>query len=322
MATIPRVVYFAQSGTITTNPANPGAGNIYLLPITTANIEVTRPIEALSAFGKFSSLNTAQTNLTTCKSTFKAYMGSGAGDFLYTGVNGNSIYSQASGFFGISSGMLNDLIANTKASSGMAITIAPNGFTMTGILTNIGLDISMGSFGMADLGFAGVGNPVIVPPTATTAESISTLSISPITTMSVGTGGALSNIYATSIKFAYDFPTDTLSALGDNPNATQGNLTSVIATKAPYKTTVTVQGHGVDPTVLDKFIAGASYAIGDVAFILPNAKVNSRSFSNAAGQVSADFSYTAEDTSAIISGVTLVPFVQTGVNTPGIFYGA
>jgi hypothetical protein len=318
MATIPRVVYFAQSGVIQTQPgvlssgtSGTQVGNTYLLPITTANIEVTRPIEALSSFGKFSSLNTAQTNLTTCKATLKAYLGSGGG------VSGTS------GFFGISSGMLNDLINNTKASSGMAITIAPNGFSMTGILTNIGIDIAMGAFGMIDLGFAGVGNPVITPATATTTEANTNLSLSPITTMSVGTGGALSGVYATSIKFAYDFPTDTLSALGDNPNATQGNLTSTIATKAPYKTTITVEGHGVDPTVLDSVIKNANYAIGDIAISLPNAKVNARSFNNAAGQVSANFSYTAEDTSATISGVTLNVYTQSsGAPSGSGQYGA
>ena len=295
MPSIPRIVYFAQKATVVT-----AAGKTYTLPVSTASIEVTRPVEAITSFGKFGSLNVAQTNLTTCKSSLKCYLGTGTS----LGYQGEK---------GITSAVLNDMISSTTSSSGMTISVSPGGFTMSGILTNIGIDISMGGFGMCDFGFAGIGNPVLVSPNAgnQTTENDSTLSISPITTMSIGSAsGALNGVYATSIKFSYDMPTDTLAALGDNPNASQGSsqLVSSIATKPPYKTTISVEGHGVDPTLLDTGVAGLGYGIGNIAIVLPNAKVSARSFNNAAGQVSATYSYTAEDVSATILGADLTAY--------------
>jgi hypothetical protein len=302
--TINRIAYFAQSGLLTY-----GTGQTIVLPINSANIEVSRPIEAVTTFGTFNALTQAQTNLTTCKSSLKGYLGSGSG--LTT----------------LSAAVLSGLITSTQTGTGaggIAIVVQPGGFTMTGILTNIGLDISMGSFGMFDLGFAGVGNPTVVPPNTTHATAgTAPLSIAPITTMSVGTNGLLSGAAATSIKFAYDLPTDVLSALGDNPNAAQGNLVSVIATKAPYKTSLSVEGYGVDPTIVDTALA-SGVSIGTINIILPKGKVTSRSFNQAAGQVSASFSYSAEDVSATLTDVLISGYQQSNANisTFGPAYGA
>jgi len=304
MSQINRIAYFAQSGQIV------AGGTTYTLPINSANIEVSRPIEAITSFGTFNSLNTAQTNLTTCKSSLKGYLGSG------------------SGITTLSAACLNALISATQTGTGaggITITVLPDGFAMTGILTNVGLDISMGGFGMFDLGFAGVGNPFVISPSgaAGLVAGAAPLAISPITTMSIGTAGLLSGVAATSVKFSYDLPTDVLSALGDNPNATQGNLNSVIATKAPYKTTLSVEGYGVDPTILDTALVGG-ISIGTINIVLPHAKVNSRSFSNAAGQVSATFSYAAEDVSATLTDILISGYQQSPANISafGPAYGA
>lgn len=302
--TINRIAYFAQSGQLTY-----GTGQTITLPINSANIETTRPVEAITSFGTFNSLNVAQTNLTTCKSSLKGYLGSGSG--LTT----------------LSASVLSGLITSTQTGTGaggIVITVTPGGFTMTGILSNIGLDISMGGFGMFELGFAGVGNPTVVPPNASVATAgTAPLAISPITTMSIGTQGLLSGAAATSIKFAYDLPTDVLSALGDNPNAAQGNLVSVIATKAPYKTSLSVEGYGVDPTILDATLANG-VSIGTINIVLPHGKVNSRTFNNAAGQVSATFAYSAEDVSATLTDIVISGYQQSSANisTFGPAYGA
>ena len=306
MPTINRVVYFAQSGTVRTVGTGGSYGPSYLLPISSANIEVSRPIEAITSFGKFSSLNTAQTNLTTCKSTLKAYLGTGIA--LGTGS------SVALGS-GIDAAALNALINATSSSSGIEISVMPGGFVMTGILTNLGIDMSMGGFATVDLGFAGIGKPTLYGPTSNVvSESNSTMSIAPITTISIGTSGAMSGTYASSIKFSYDLPTDTLSALGDDPNAYQGSnrLISSMATKPPYKATVSVEGHGVDPTRTDA-LSALVYSIGNIGIQLPNAKVSSRSMNNAAGQVSATYSFTAEDVGATITSVQLTSFDPTQV---------
>lgn len=277
---IPRIAYFGQTATVSLKTK----GGNYTLPVSTANIEVTRPIEAVTAFGKFNSLNTAQTNLTTCKSTLKCYMGRG------TNVQG------------INASILSDLIEETQKGQ-ITVTVTPAGFSMVGILTSVGMDISLGGFGMIDLGFAGVGNPTINAATDATTVQGETFAIEPVTTMSV----SIPNVAATSLKFSYDLPTDVLGALGENPNASQDQMVSRIATKAPYKSTLTVEGYGVDITqsLVDANVRSA-VTIGDIAVQLKNGKVSARSFNNAAGQVSATFSYTVEDVGALFTAASVM----------------
>lgn len=287
---ITRTAYYAQTGRITT------PNGTYLLPISSANVEVSSPVEAVLSFGQFGSLNQAQANLTTCKSSWKMHMGSG--------VN----------ITGISATVLNDLINCTLTGSPFTVAVGPGGFTMTGILDSLALDISMGGLGMCDLGFAGIGHPYISPPTNQGTAVSTTYSISPISTMSISTGaGALSGVFASSLKFSYSLPTDVLSALGDNPDAFQGNMASQIASKAPYKATFSIDGVGVDPTTIATGLAGLAYNIGDISVTLPHAKIISRGFTNAAGQVAATFSYTLEDTSATLGTVALAAYAD--VNT-------
>jgi len=286
-SSLKRIAYFGQTASLKAD------GGEYTLPVQSANVEVTRPIEAVTAFGKFNSLNTAQTNITTCKSTLKVYLG--------RVTNGK----------GLSYDILNDLIDTTQKSN-ITIKVDPAGFEMVGILTNIGIDISMGGFAMADLGFAGVGVPTITDAnTAAVTVTQPTLTMEPITTMSIGQDGALANVFATSIKFSYDLPTDTLGVLGENPNANQASMKSIIATKAPYKSSISVEGYGVNISndLIDTAVRGI-HTIGEIGIKLPNAKVSARSLNNAAGQVSATFSYTIEDVGAEFSLGSLSPYTQ------------
>lgn len=287
---INRIAYFAQSGMIRMNTGT--SGQMYVLPINSANIEVTRPIESVTAFGQYNSYAQAQTNVTTCKASMKGYLGSG------------------SGISGFDTAFLTDLVSTTQTGM-MVVTVSPQGFAMTGLCTNIGMDISVGGFAMFDLGFAGVGNPYIADAASqqVTLANTGVLSISPVTTMSIGQSGLLSGVNATSIKFSYDLPTDTLTSLGENPNATQGSLNSAIATKAPYKASISVEGFGVNVGIQDASVA-SGVQIGTIVLKLPDGKVTSRSFSNAAGQATATFSYSAEDISATFTTGVLSPYAQ------------
>lgn len=285
---INRIAYFAQTGIISSTT---GTAWSYILPINSASIEVSRPIEAATAFGQFGALNQAQTNVTTCKMSLKGYLGSG------TNVTG------------VSSSVLNNIIGHT-ASGVMSIVVQPQGFTGSGILTNLGIDISVGGFGMFDMGFAGVGNPILADASASaTNSSTTTLALAPVTTMSIGNAGLLQNANPTSIKFSYDLPTDTLTSLGENPNGWQGTLNSIIATKAPYKASLSVEGFGVNPTLTDAQATG-QVSIGNIGVNLPKGRVTARSTSNAAGQATANFSYTVEDVSANISDVGIGAYSQ------------
>jgi hypothetical protein len=337
---IPRTAYFAQSGVLTISPniaigAFPSGittGFNFLLPVSSASLEVSRPVEAITSFGQFNSVNNVQTNLTTCKSTLKSYLGSGNG-----------------GMYGVTADLLNAIILSNLTGLGVGIVVNPAGYSLSGIVDYIGIDIAMGGLGTCDLGFAGIGYPYSLSAPATTALTVQQLQntgffIAPVTTMSVNsfstqltgyiasgtaypqtlivTGtytNALSGLYANSIKFSLSMPTDVLSALGDNPNAVQGSLVSQMASKPPYKATIAVEGHGVNitPAGIDT-IANAMFGIGNIGIVLPNGKVTARSFNNAAGQISATYSATIEDVSAVFYDLSLASYpLATGINFTG-----
>lgn len=299
---INRIAYFAQTGVVSTPSHN------YTFPINSANIEVSRPIESVTAFGSFNSLNQAQTNITTCKCSMKGHLGSG------TNISGFNVHA------------ISDIISTTQTGC-LYISVGPQGFGMSGICTNIGLDIAVGGFGTFDIGFAGVGNPTLSSGTPGATDILNTgvgtnaWSICPVTTMSIGTTGLLSGVSATSVKFSYDLPTDTLTSLGENPNANQSGMNSIIATKAPYKATMHVEGFGVNATLQDAAALGG-IQVGDIVIQLPNAKVTSRSFSNAAGQASATFSYSMEDVYASFTTGTVAAYVQDNNKTTTSTWGA
>lgn len=302
---INRIAYFAQSGSIK-NTTGAG-GTTYVLPVNSANIEVTRPIEAVTAFGQFNSFAQAQTNVTTCKASLKGYLGSGT-----SGI----------GLSSFDSTFLNDLV-NTTQTGNLVVSVSPQGFTMTGLCTNIGIDISVGGFAMFDLGFAGVGQPSVADAqtAATSPQAWTTGALAPVTTMSIGSSGLLQGANATSIKFSYDLPTDTLTSLGENPNALQGSLNSFIATKAPYKASLSVEGFGVNTALTDAQIA-SGVQVGTIIIKLPNGKLTSKSFNNAAGQATATFSYSAEDVSATFTTGTLGAYVQNNTALASPTWGA
>jgi hypothetical protein len=183
---------------------------------------------------------------------------------------------------------------------------------MSGILTSLSIDMSLGSFGTADLSFNGIGQPFFDPsPTSSASpdQPLMPATIIPVTT--IGVGGAVTGAgCATSFKFSLDMPTENLACLGTNPNEVQNaQTTSLISTKPPYKTSVTVEGFGVDvssaqtaTSALTTAITGV-YILGSLGIRLTNAKVASKSFNNAVGNAGASYNYTTEDVGVTFSAV-------------------
>lgn len=279
-----RTLYVGQQVKIV---ANNGLITGYL-PVSSASCEVTKPVEAVSAFGHLGSLALAQTNLTTCKTSIKTYLSSGIANVTAGNVSG------------VCPGLLAAITGDAVAGNYTVLTVSPNGFTMSGIITSLGIDMSLGGFGMADFGFNGIGQPnfATINGNATTEQSVMPSSMTPVSTVAVS--GALLSGCVNSFKFSLDMPTDTLACLGDNPDSPQLNgLNSVIATKPPYKATISVEGFGVDLTTTGIPPANTKYNLGGLSIQLPNAFVSSRSFNNAVGTANASYNYTMEDTSAV-----------------------
>lgn len=283
-----RTLYVGQQVKIVTGPA--GNQITGYLPVSSASCEVTKPVEAVSAFGHLGSLALAQTNLTTCKSSIKTYLTSGLANVTQGNVSG------------VCPGLIASITGDAVNGNYTVLTVSPNGFTMSGIITSLGVDMSLGSFGMCDMSFNGVGQPSFpsLASNATTEQAVMPTSLVPVTTIAVS-GGLISGC-ANSFKFSLDMPTDLLACLGDNPDSAQTNtLNSLIATKPPYKTSITVEGFGVDISQTGIPPANTKYSLGGLAIALPNAIVTSKSFNNAVGNANATFNYGLEDTYAVFS---------------------
>ena len=264
------------------------------LPVSSATCEVTRPIEAVTAFGHLGSLALAQTNLTTCKASIKSYLVSGAN---FSGTIAGGLCT------GMSALLLQCLTGDAIQGNYTVINVTPNGFQMSGILSYVGVDIALGGFGTCDLTFNGIGEPYFyaLSGPATADQTAMPNAIVPVTT--VGVSGAI-NSYgcATSFKFTMDMPTDNLACLGDPPDVFQfSGMNSLIATKPPYKSTISVEGYGVNVSTTGIPPANSLYSLGGLSIALPHATFTSKSFNNAVGTANATFNYTVEDTTALFS---------------------
>lgn len=287
-----RTLYVGQQVKITSGPA--AARMTGYLPVSSASCEVAQPVEAVTAFGHLGSLALAQTNLTTCKASIKTYLTSGA-----------PAADTAGNVSGLGPGLIASITGDAIAGRYTVITVTPNGFIMSGLITSLGIDMALGGFGTADLAFNGIGAPSFASPTtdAISEQAVMPTTLVPVT--SVGVGGGILSGCANSFKFSLDMPTDTLACLGDNPNTPQlDSMTSLLATKPPYKATISVEGFGLQIGGIENTgipPANTKYSLGLLDIQLPNGIVTSKSFNNAVGNANASYNYTVEDTSAVFS---------------------
>jgi len=206
-----RILYVGQQVAI--SPYNTGVSITRYLPVQSASCEVTRPIEDILSFGRLGSLGRIQNSVSTCRADIKTYLP------LSTGVGLIDDSSRTN--------ILDTLLIQTltgEALNGQVSTIAvtPNGFYMSGILTNIGVEISNGAFATASLSFAGVGEPTFSSaPTGVgfTQQTNMPATFTPVVSNYVS--GAVNTGCANSFRFSLDLPNETISCLGGKTSGTQ-----------------------------------------------------------------------------------------------------
>ena len=279
-----RTLYAAQSCTIT-----PYAGGAKNFPVQSATCETTVPIEDISILGKLGSAGRFQKEVATCKSDIKIYLGNDSGD-------ANAVLGS----------FLSVLTGEALAGTVSTISVAPNGFTMSGIVSNIGIDMSKGNFAMLDLSFVGVGEPdyANVPTTLGGAgtQPASAVAIVPITTgVKIYNLGASSfnNTCPSSVKFSLDIPNEVISCLGGKISGAQAVVAAdnIQVAKPPFKATISVEGTSAESS--KKIVFGE---VNDViTVVLNDAQTTSKSFNQAAGNVGANYSFTVEGTDVILS---------------------
>lgn len=279
-----RILYVTQSATLKTSD-----GTIYNLPVQSANCEVTRPVEDVLTMGRLTSLGRIQNSVSTCKADLKVFLDNKTGSVS----NNNTVTAT----------LVNQLTGDALSANLAVITVSPNGFTMSGILTNLGLEAANGAFATANFSFAGVGDPLFAAaPTnavATTEGSAATITaISPVNGASISGSATLGCI--NSIKFSLDIPNDVISCLGSNPSGSQSAVAAnyLIAAKPPFKTSIAIEGAGADPVANSNT---QTFVFGKLGVLIPNPLVVNQSFNQAVGNVAANYSYTIEGVSATFS---------------------
>lgn len=279
-----RTLYAAQSCTIT-----PNAGGAKNFPVQSASCETTVPIDDIAILGKLGSAGRFQKEVATCKSDIKIYLGNDTGD-------SNAVLGS----------FLSVLTGEALAGTVSTISVSPNGFVMSGIVSNIGIDMSKGNFAMLDISFVGVGEPnySAVPSTVGGAgtEPAAAVAVNPITTgVKIYNLGAstYNNTCPNSVKFSLDIPNEVISCLGGKISGSQVAVATdnIQVAKPPFKATIAVEGTSAESS--KKLVFGE---VNDVITIVINdAQVTSKSFNQAAGNVGANYSFTAEGTDITLS---------------------
>lgn len=285
-----RTLYVGQTVAIYTNGGS-GVGAQRLLPVQSASCEVNRPIEDILSFGRLGSLGRVQTSVSTCKSDIKTYIPNTTGTGAFNDVSRVNLVDAL---------FIGQLTGESLSALPATIQVFPNGFTMSGILTNIGVEISNGSFATASLSFAGVGEPFFDQPS--TGSSFSQSPNMPATftpVVSSFVSGAVNTGCATSFKFSLDIPNEQVSCLGGKVTGTQVAVAPnfLMVAKPPFKASVTLEGTAVAPDATGT----ATFTVGRLSIQLPAGQVTSRSFNNAVGNVGATYNYTIEDVSAVFA---------------------
>ena len=160
-----RTLYAAQQATIVTNANTTGN-----FAVQSASAETSIPVDDLLILGKFGSAGRHQKEVATCKADLK----------IFLAATGTTTAGALAGSF------LAELTGETVEGKVSTITVSPNGFTMSGIVSSIGIDHSQGNYAMCDISFVGVGEPdyAAVPTTVGGAGTspAAAIEIQPITT--------------------------------------------------------------------------------------------------------------------------------------------
>ena len=283
-----RILYVGQQ--VAVSCYNGGVPATRYLPVQSVSCEVNRPIDDILSFGRLGSLGRIQTNVSTCRADIKTYVPFATGTGTITDSSRTNLLDTL---------FLQALTGEALNGQVSTIGVSPNGFVMSGILTNFGVEISNGSFATASLSFAGVGEPDFSGvPTGFgfTIQSNMPATFTPVVSNYVS--GGVNTGCANSFRFSLDIPNEMITCLGGKVSGGQvavaPNFTMVA--KPPFKASIAVEGSSVDAP--SSASGAATFTVGRLSIQLPQGTLVSRSFNNAVGNVGANYSYTLEDVTA------------------------
>ena len=270
-----RTLYSSQIATIN--------GKQY--PVQSASCETTIPVEDITVLGKLGSAGRFQKEVATCKSDIKIFLASGAS-------NSHTLTAET----------IVDLTGKAMEGTLSDIRVAPNGFGLSGILASLNIDASKGNFVMVDMSFVGVGEPAYdaVPTTIGGGQHTGALtSVTPIINqISLTTSDGSFDTCPSSAKFSFDMPNEVISCINSVISGAQSAVTgtNVQVAKPPFKGTITVEGTSAEQANAIQF--------GHLKCTVKDAKLISRSFNQAAGEVGATYNFTSEGVDVVFTDET------------------
>ncbi len=292
-----RILYAGQQVSITPNgggAAGTLSGTRYL-PVQSAGCDENSPTESILSLGHLGSLARVQNAASTCKSSIKTYIPNS------TGLTGSSNYQNL-----INTDFLNILTGQALAGLPSTIVVSPNGFTMSGILSDLNIEISNGSFATADFSFEGVGKPLFASaPAGSTFSEQSNMpsSFSPVTSTNVG-GSATGLGCSNSFKFNLSMPTETISCLGGQISGVQSasfasNFLQV--SKPPFSTKISLEGLAIDAPTAGQLTS--AFTVGKLSITLPNGVLESQSTNQSVGSAGQTRNIEISDTSCAFADI-------------------
>lgn len=270
-----RTLYAAQTGTI--------GGTAFA--VQSASCETSIPIEDLTVFGRLGSAGRFQKDVATCKADVKVYAFAGMGK------------------------MVSGLIVDATAGTTTIIKVAPNGFTMSGILSSFSVDSAKGDFVTASFSFAGVGEAKHDSAANPGVAKTQFASVTPYLSSDV----TVSDTCPSSMKFSLDIPNEVVSCLGGAITGGQVFVSTdnIMFSKPPFKSSLTIEGlavnvaGGISTLKIGNDVDGASppVKVGTdcVSIDIVDGETISKSFNQSAGDLGATFSYNVEGTDLAIT---------------------
>ena len=272
MANLSRRIYNSQTLTI------PGLGAV---PVKNISVSRERPMEPMMMIGVLKGGNQHQKGPETFKIDVKCFMTSA-----------------------LTTAAFKTLFVGTQQGNPTAISMT-DGFSATAVLTSINIDSSVGEFVEMSLSFQGIGNPDISTNAVNTAVGADVGGAAAATVLDSSNVTSVDSFGLTVKSFKYSFEMPVEPFFTYNNSTFVGNSTAIMSSnsmtligKAPYKSSLSIEGTSVTQPVATRGATITGPTVGGMSLNLSNAVLKSFSVSQTPGEVGAAFSASYEGTSS------------------------
>jgi len=242
------------------------------LPIQSASIERTVATEDVLILGRLASASRQQKDVDTYKMDVKFYIATG-------------------GAGGLTTANVRTLVNEALSGTTRVISVSPDGFSGSAIMTNFSIEAGVGEFVTASMAFEGLGTPVISSAGNNSTTQGGAAATTVLTAVDVNAGVGT----VKSAKFSIDVPTERLSRLNgaisgahDSADITDNHK---LFAKPPLKVSASLDGQSLTISAAPTIAFGSN-----LSFTPVSSNITSQSFSQAAGDVGAAMSFSVEGT--------------------------